>query len=358
MAVAPPGASSRTVTATRLGYLDWLRGVAVLIMVEAHAVDSWTQAGDRGSWLYGRLTIFNGGGSILFLFLTGVAVALSAGSKARKHGSLPEAAAAVRRRGWEIFGLAFLFRLQSYLLNPGASAVAILKVDILNVMGLAIVLASLLWPLGRSAATRLLIFVAATFGIAMVTPVVRAAEWLAWLPDPVEWYVRPSPGHSNFVLFPWIGFVFGGCAVGAIIDRRESGWLTSALFLGVGTTMALAGYSASFEPSIYRSSNFWTTSPTFFFIRLGILIASVALAYVWDRLRGPDRWSPLQQFGRTSLFIYWIHVEMVYGGLSAPLHKRLSLPQALIATALFTFFLFGLSLLKTWLAAKWKARRQ
>jgi peptidoglycan/LPS O-acetylase OafA/YrhL len=28
---------------SRRAYLDWLRGVAVLIMVEAHTLDSWTQ---------------------------------------------------------------------------------------------------------------------------------------------------------------------------------------------------------------------------------------------------------------------------------------------------------------------------
>ena len=33
---------------SRRAYLDWLRGVAVLIMVEAHTLDSWTRTADRG----------------------------------------------------------------------------------------------------------------------------------------------------------------------------------------------------------------------------------------------------------------------------------------------------------------------
>ena len=40
------------------------------------------------------------------------------------------------------------------------------------------------------------------------------------------------------------------------------------------------------------------------------------------------RWSPLQAFGRSSLFVYWIHVEMVYGLISLPLHGALSLSWA------------------------------
>ena len=28
---------------TRRGYIDWLRGVSVLIMIEAHTLDAWTR---------------------------------------------------------------------------------------------------------------------------------------------------------------------------------------------------------------------------------------------------------------------------------------------------------------------------
>ena len=31
------------------GYLDWLRGIAVLIMIEAHVLDSWTRRRTRAT---------------------------------------------------------------------------------------------------------------------------------------------------------------------------------------------------------------------------------------------------------------------------------------------------------------------
>ena len=46
-------------------------------------------------------------------------------------------------------------------------------------------------------------------------------------------------------------------------------------------------------------------------------------------------------FGRTSLFVYWVHVELVYGALSFPLWKALELHGVLIAYALLTLFMFG-----------------
>ena len=53
---------------SRRGYLDWIRGIAVLIMIEAHVVDSWTSAPDRFSRAFASAMILGGFGAPLFLF--------------------------------------------------------------------------------------------------------------------------------------------------------------------------------------------------------------------------------------------------------------------------------------------------
>ena len=134
---------------SRRAYLDWLRGVAVLIMIEAHTLDSWTRVADRARGAYKWAIVVGGFGAPIFLFLAGVALALAAGSRLRKGLSDAEVAALARRRGWQIFGLAFLFRLQSAVLGGGGLQ-SLLKVDILNVMGLSMLVAAGLWGLGPS----------------------------------------------------------------------------------------------------------------------------------------------------------------------------------------------------------------
>ena len=95
-----------------------MRGLAVLIMIEAHLLDSWTGLPDRESPAFVRAIILGGMGAPLFLFLAGVSVVLSASSKARRS-TAAAASRAVTRRGLEIFGLAFLFRLQAVLASWG-----------------------------------------------------------------------------------------------------------------------------------------------------------------------------------------------------------------------------------------------
>ncbi len=328
----------------RRPYLDVLRGVAVLIMIEAHVIDSWTRVADRRSRAFGEALILGGFGAPLFLFLAGAAVAMSAASKARRTGDSRAAARAVQRRGLQIFLLAFVFRLQSLVLSQ-APVWTMLKVDILNIMGPAIILAAMVWGAFRTTRARVVAFAVATVAIVWATPLVRGAAGLAELSDSLEGYLRPVPGLTNFTLFPWVAFVMAGGVVGVILDAARTAGADRRVNIGfglAGVLMMLAAYQASFLPALGAPSAFWTTSASFFFMRLGVMVAAVGLAYLWEqRPTAGQRWSPLQVLGRTSLFIYWIHVELVYGLISLPLHGAFTLRGAWIGVVLFGFLMLG-----------------
>ena len=333
----------------RREHLDWLRGVAVLLMIEAHLFDSWTAAPDREGSAFRVLMIIGGGGTTLFLFLAGVAVALSAGSKLRRTGSLSGAANPAVRRGLQVFGLAFLFRLQAWILGWSHRPTDLLRVDILNIMGPSIVVAALLWRLGTSSRARALIFAAATAATALVTPLIRVLP-LAFLPPPILAYIVPVAGLSSFVVFPWTALVLAGAFVGVLIDAAQTPVLDRRIHerLAAGSAIvSIAAFAASFLPTPFPVSDFWTTSPAYLFLRSGLATLGVAGAHAWVRHRGDDAHrSLLIQLGRTSLFIYWIHVELVYGLISRPWHRGLALPQAVIAYVAFCGLMVACSIAK------------
>jgi uncharacterized membrane protein len=339
----------------RRGYLDWLRGVAVLIMIEAHVLDSWTTESLRGTSGFAAAMLIGGFGAPLFLFLAGVAVALSASARLRRAGDRTVASGAVVRRGAELFGLAFLFRIQAWVLG-WSSPMALLKVDILNIMGPSIAVAGALWGITRSRRAQFVVFSATTVALALLTPIVWVAP-LHPLPDPLEAYIRPVPYLSHFVFLPWGAFVLAGVIAGLLLDAtpptREGRlhlWLT---FGGLG--VAALSVAALNLPSPYASSNFWTSSPCYFFFRVGLMTAAIAAAFAWQsRPGGSVSWSPLQQLGRSSLFVYWIHVELVYGLISRPLHRSLTLAQGLVVLAVFSGFMLLSTLAKDRLVRAWR----
>jgi uncharacterized membrane protein len=330
-------------------------------MVLAHVSDSWTHEASRRGELWNVVAFVGGVASPLFLFLAGVASAMFAAKVRRMSSSAISAdgpsdertahragAAAARRRGWQIFGLGLLFRVQSQILGLGPLQ-NLLKVDMLNIMGLSMVAASYVWQMSVGRGRRLAALGAATVIITMVTPIVRHATWLSTVPDPIEAYVRPAGGYAAFPFFPWGGFLFAGLVVGELVlaaGRARQVFLQNALAIAAGAGVVLA-WLASFQPSIYESASFWHDSPTFFFIRLGLVTLLIPMAWVAEQVFAARLFAPLVSFGRSSLFVYWIHVEMVYGVIAEPLKRSLPLWLSLAATLLLTIALYGLVRLKT-----------
>jgi uncharacterized membrane protein len=354
-------------TANRRAYIDWMRGLSVLFMIEAHTFDAWTVLADRTTPLYKLANFIGGLAAPMFLLLAGVSVAMAASSRNRRTGDRAAAAWLVQKRGWQIFGLAFLFRLQSWILSPGATVKGIFKADILNIMGPSIAAAAWIWGRLADRRARAWTFAALACAFAFATPLIRNAGWLAWLPDPIEWYIRPFPKLSVFTFFPWAGFVFAGALVGEWLDTAKlpaEEWRANRRLAAAGGMLIAAGYAASYLPSIYPAgySSFWTSSPTYYFIKIGIMLVLMGLIYVYVQRpfsaepRNPA-WSPMLEFGRSSLFVYWIHVELAYGIFSYPIHRKLPVWWSVAAFVVFTAFIYLVTRLKSRIVANWKARR-
>jgi uncharacterized membrane protein len=315
-------------------------------MVAAHANDAWTRMDDRAGDLYGYTVFIAGFAAPLFLFLAGLTLTLAASMREVTIGHAA-AASQARWRALQIFALAFIFRLQSQLLGWGPW-LNFFKVDILNVMGVAMIAAALLWGLSAKRAVRVLLFASVTAVMAMTTPLVREAAVFSALPDLLEAYLRPLPGLTTFALFPWAAFLLGGTIAGELIFAAKTAAQERRLQLGLlatgvfGCSMA---YWLSFKPSIYAVSNFWTSSPTFFFIRLGLNTFLLPLAWSIERYAGVV----ITTLGRSSLFVYWVHVEMVYGVTGRPLRRMLPVELSLLAALSLCALLY---LLVRWKDAK------
>ncbi|HET9267259.1 MAG TPA: acyltransferase family protein, partial [Vicinamibacterales bacterium] len=220
-------------------------------------------------------------------------------------------------------------------------------VDILNILGLSMLAAAVLWGLAKTRAARIALFVAAAAAVAAVAPAVRASTAIAAWPDPLEWYFQPWTGKSSFTLSPWPAFLFAGVAVGEWLEgvrtapeEQRATWQLGAL----GAVLVAIGYAATFFPPVYDNNALWTVAPSFVGLRLGILLMALPAALALA-VRG-RRHPVLEEFGVSSLFVYWIHVEMVYGIASMSLHRKLTVPQAAVGYVLLCVLLFALVRLK------------
>jgi surface polysaccharide O-acyltransferase-like enzyme len=196
----------------------------------------------------------------------------------------------------------------------------------------------------------------------MATPIVRTIGLVDALPVWLQWYVRPSGDNTTFTSFPWIGFVFAGAAVGVLLAgvREPRGERRRLTALGViGALVIAAGFYAASRPSIYAESSFWTTSPAYFAIRAGILMTALAVMFAAEQAVGaPAPLRMLAYLGRSSLFVYWIHVELVYGYASWPLRRHLPLWGTAIAYVIFTLLMILAVRLRDRLVDRWQKRHK
>ena len=345
----------------RRAYIDWARGIAVLLMIEAHTTDAWTRPLSKQTIGFRNAAVLGGFAAPMFLFLAGVGVVLAATRVVERTSSRTTAADMVCRRGIEIFILAFLFRLQAFILSPGSHPVTLFRVDILNVMGPAMAATGLVWFAVADSRARVVALAAIAAAIAMSTPIVRVAAAVDRLPIWMQWYLRPSGDNTTFTLFPWAGFVFAGAAIGSLValgrgpgERRVHAGIAVA-----AAALVAMGFWAAARPSIYRSASFWTSSPTWFAIRVGIvslaLSALFGLEHISHEITQARNWQiPLARMGRGSLFIYWIHVELVYGYASWLWRGRLPLWATWIACGAFCALMYAAVGWRDRLVANWR----
>jgi uncharacterized membrane protein len=353
-------------------YIDWMRGLACVLMFQTHCYNSWLSTDARKSTLYAWSQLLGTLPAPLFIFLAGVSSAMVT-QRLREKGAAPNGIARTSiLRGAEIFGLGLLFRGQEFVLGyPNSPWTDLLRVDVLNILGLSMMLMGVLCWLTASASTeasnekaiRWSLVVAAA--VAIATPWVWAAYRPRWLPWPLESYINgvhiyAQPQPWLFPIFPWVAFAFLGLALGLLLYSDFAKANESRFFAAIGGVGIIASLLALlfdaapirlYSAAIY---DYWHTSPNFFLMRCGVLLALVFLVYAWCRWGWAQRgFSPIIQLGNTSLLVYWVHIEFVYGRFSILPKGRCGILKATGGLLIIFVAMVALSVLRT----RWKKQR-
>ena len=344
-----------------------------MLMFQTHCYDSWmSPEAKKSSSLIGWSRL---GGTLpapLFIFLAGVSFALVTEKLREKGIARNTIAKQTILRGAEIFGMGLLFRGQEFALGfPWAPWTDLLRVDVLNILGLSMMLMGVLcWATGDGAvaAARIRTLVGGIFAsviVAMATPPLWTTHRPSFLPWPLESFINGihvfnEPQAWLFPLFPWSAFAFAGLAAGFCLfsdfaKRREG--LTFVALGGLG--VAACYLSTLFDSSrvrLYAVYDYWHSNPDFLLMRCGILLIILFLVYAWCRWGLAQKgFSPIIQLGNTSLLVYWVHIEFVYGRFSILPKGQCTTLKATGGLIVIFLAMLILSLLRTnW--KKWRTK--
>ena len=324
---------------SRIVFLDWLRGLAAIVMLQGHTFDSLLRPELRDQPAYIFSQFFGGQAAAIFLFLTGITFGLGM-NRRDELGAWQRVGGALRRARY-LFLVAIAFRLQMWIFAwPHQPWTDLLRVDVLNVMGATAVLLSVA-ALARGT-QRVRWAAAAGIAIAGLAPVVAGVD-MRGIPGAIRDYVAPSAGV--FSIFPWGSYLAFGLAAGSALPLVKRGeWSRVMQWSALcGFALLLGGqYFSNLPFSIYSNANFWLNSPALVACKLGITLLLGSGAFLWTEYFS-EGWSWVRLLGTTSLAVYWVHVELLYGRWFSPYKQSLTIWQCLAASAVLVVAMAGMS---------------
>jgi uncharacterized membrane protein len=323
--------------------LDWLRGIAVLVMVECHTFNALLAPSFRTTWWFSVLNWLNGLVAPAFLLVSGAVMGLNLQSRWDDVIDFGPTWRKLWRRIAQVFVVAYLLHFPGPILwqfaTPRAAQLLAVwtKVDILQCIAASLAIILLLVPMARTAKSHRIICL--LLGVIAVISVQPAARWAAGTTSTPRWllnYLWPAD-VGMFPLVPWAAYLFLGVWLGpAIFFGQSKGQQTLRVLLAAVIFVA----ASTFMPSSQ------TYDAQFVFSRMGwVMVSLAASCWLGKPIRGA-LW--LLQFGQLSLWSYTVHLLIVYTILNSLLGPRFSPPLVILWMA-------GV-LVVTALVVRWRAK--
>jgi uncharacterized membrane protein len=317
---SPTRGGARAAKEGRFPFIDALRGLAVLFMIETHTVNALLDQGLRRGPLFGALTYVNGLVAPAFLFCAGLGFAIFLSRKDADIVSLGPGFRTYLRKCLFIVALGYSLHVPYFslaaMLSSGPEAwIAFLQVDVLQVIGVTLIILLLLsaavrpGPLRASAAGLMTAIAVAWW---YLVPDAATGSLPAWLQ---AYFSRDR--SPLFTIVPWAGFLTAGFLAGRRFVAesaagREAGAVKLFAFLSAGIALCAVAATALTKP-LYPPGAYWYWSAEYFLLRLASVgLVMCALWFVLRKGGGPGA-RILEVFGRESLPVYYIHLIIVYG---------------------------------------------
>lgn len=291
----------------RIKAFDWLRGLAVLFMIETHALvllrpELRTSSPGR------QLDWFNGLVAPSFIFAAGFSLALVQ-VRGAQGPRWPRVRRSLRRIG-EVLAVGLLINAIwfPWRQEPGW----LLRLDILPCIGLSLLLAM---PLLAGLSRRPIVLSALAFfiavGLFLLTPYGDTVTGLG-----ADLLNRNGPHQALFPLLPWAGYIFLGAAVGALAAGASLRRI-QAVLAGIASLGALLSFLSPYFTAIYPSRLAHVSSPGNHGQRiLVVALVLMALLFLESRLSERGRKSLGMRFvellGMNSLAGYFFHEMLIY----------------------------------------------
>lgn len=345
----------------RLFFIDMYRGLAVLVMLEGHVINSTLLPALRPTRTFHHVSLFNGMIAPSFIFIAGFAFTLILEKKWDGLVRLEKPFWHHLKRFLFIIAVGFWLHIptwsfQQMLRMSRDSFLYFLRCDVLQLIGFSLLISLFLTVLIRKKRILLLVHLILAMAIVLITPFLYYIDPREYLPVPFSDYINVKYG-ALFPLFPWAAYSFLGtvlCAGYLEARKREKEGRFFAILSIVGGVFFVSAFALFYVPwSYYTYADPSRSSPRHFMLKIGFIFLSLSALWLYERIRKPER-SALKIVGQESLMVYGLHLVIVYGAAFMPYYisrdvgKVLNYRSALAVTLLLAASMIPCALIWNW----------
>jgi uncharacterized membrane protein len=305
-------------TKNRALFIDLLKGLALIIMIEVHVVNALLTPALKDTWWFARLNFINGLVAPSFSFASGLVFVLSLQKgidKLRMFGK--EFWRKVSRIGM-IFFVGYTLHIPYYSLAKTLkyptqlNLESLFTVDILQLIATGLIVLLLARILIKSENRFYNFSLIMTIIVLIISPITWRIEFTNYMPLFFANYFNKMHA-SLFPGFPWWAFVFSGAYIAkyyikAREEKTEKEFAKKLIIYGAAFYLTSVIVQYFLFPVLLGTIR---PNPFFFFERFGIIL--FALGSFWFYLQSKENYKSLiLDVSRESLLIYWVHLQLIY----------------------------------------------
>ncbi|MBK6291073.1 MAG: DUF1624 domain-containing protein [Ignavibacteria bacterium] len=291
----------------RFAFLDVVRGLAVIWMIQVHVTNVVLDPSLRIGWFFDVLNISNGFVAPTFIFCAGAGLWIALSRKGEAYRTFGSDLFVYLRRLSYILVWAYslhapFYSLDRLLIASADELLPWLQIDVLQ----TIVFSSL-----------------AALTVYLVIGDLRRTTWvygvLALTIMCCTWATGVWPKESPFPLLPWSSYLFAGAFItGLFMQSNDKGRIARWMFW-VGLIGPFVIFlSKNIGPAMPWDDTWWRTSPGLHLFRISGTLMLLGLLFTQEqRMRTSKLGTMLQTIGNESLFMYVGHLLFVYGSMQS-----------------------------------------
>lgn len=294
----------------RFAFLDVVRGLAVIWMIQVHVTNVVLDPLLRSGWFFDALNISNGFIAPSFIFCAGAGLWIALSRKGPQY----------RRVGKDLF---LYVRRLSYILVWAYA----LHTPFYSLDRMLIATPSELLPWLQIDVLQTIVYSSvAAMAIYLVLGDLRITTWVygltAFVIMSCTWVTGVFPHGSQFPLLPWSGYLFAGAfTTGLFMQAQDKERVARWMFWTGLIGPFLIFTSKSIGPQMPWDATWWQSSLGMHLFRVCATLMLMGMLYRLEhRLRTGRLGKLLQTIGNESLFMYLGHLMFVYGSMSAVIH--------------------------------------